>query len=163
MSTHIVTQNKAVFFTYSITDESGEIVEQSDLPIGYVHGVDNDIIEKLTQSMDGKAVGDKIEVMLTPEEGFGELNPDLTFSDDINNVPPQFREVGAKVEMENDAGDIKEFTVSRIEDGKLTVDGNHPLAGKNITFNITITEIRDASPDEIQAGQPVDSPPTVLH
>jgi len=163
MSTPVVTKNKAVFFTYSITDESGEIVEQSDLPIGYVHGIESDIIEKLEMGMEGKALGDKLEVMLTPEEGFGDTDPDLTFTDDMENVPSEFHHVGAKVEMQNEAGDVKEFTVSKIENGKLTVDGNSPLAGKNITFNITITEIRDATPEELHAGQPVDNVPPVLH
>ena len=163
MSAPIVTINKAVYFTYSITDESGEIVEQSDLPIGYVHGVDSDIIEKLEKMMDGRSIGDKIEVMLTPEEGFGETDPDLTFTDDLANVPPQFHQVGAEVEMQNDQGDVKKFIVAKVENGKLTVDGNHPLAGKNITFHITITDIRDADPQEIQAGKPVDSIPPMLH
>ena len=134
MSAPIVAKNKAVFFTYSITDETGEIVEQSDLPIGYVHGI-----------------------------GFGETDPLLTFTDDLENVPPQFQQVGAEVEMQNDNGEVKKFVVSKIEDGKLTVDGNHPLAGKNITFNITITDIRDAEPEEIQAGRPQDNTPPMLH
>ncbi|NOY67302.1 MAG: peptidylprolyl isomerase [Gammaproteobacteria bacterium] len=163
MSDQLAGKNKAVFFTYSIMDETGEIVEQSDFPIGYIHGIESDIIEKLEMAMEGKKLGDKLEVMLTPEEGFGESDPDLMFSDDLENVPPQFHQVGAKVEMQNDNGDVKEFTVSKIENGKLTVDGNHPLAGKNITFNIMITEIRDATPEELQAGSPEDSIPPVLH
>lgn len=163
MSDQVVAKNKAVFFTYSIMDEAGEIVEQSDLPIGYIHGIESDIIEKLEMGMDGKKSGDRLEVMLTPEEGFGDTDPDLTFTDDLENVPSQFHQVGAKVEMQNEGGDVKEFTVSKIEDGKLTVDGNHPLAGKNITFNITITEIRDATPEEMHAGEPEDSAPPVLH
>jgi FKBP-type peptidyl-prolyl cis-trans isomerase SlyD len=163
MSAPIVAKNKAVFFTYSITDESGETVEQSDLPIGYVHGADSDIIEKLEIAMDGKSIGDKAEVMLNPEEGFGEADPLLTFTDDLENVPPQFQQVGAEVEMQNDNGEVKKFIVSKIEDGKLTVDGNHPLAGKNVTFHITITDIRDAEPEEIQAGRPQDSIPPTLH
>ncbi len=163
MSTPIVSKNKAVFFTYSIADESGEIVEQSDLPIGYVHGVDSDIIEKLEMVMDGCTIGDKVEVTLTPEEGFGESDPELMFTDDLINVPPQFHQLGAEVEMQNENGDVKKFVVSKIEDGKLTVDGNHPLAGKNITFHVTVTDIRDAAPEEIHAGRPQDSVPPMLH
>lgn len=163
MSVPIVTQNKAVFFTYTITDENGEVVEQSDLPVGYVHGVDSDIIVKLEVAMSGHSIGDKVVVMLSPEEGFGDPDPDLRFSDDIANVPPEFHRVGAEVEMQNDQGDVKRFTVSKIEGGQLTVDGNHPLAGKNITFHITITDIRDADPQEIQSGRPVDNTPPVLH
>jgi len=163
MSIPIVEKNKAVFFTYSITDESGETVEQSDLPIGYVHGVDSDIIEKLELVMDGCSLGDKVEVMLTPEEGFGDIDPDLIFTDNLTNVPPEFHQLGAEVEMQNEQGDVKKFTVSKIEDGKLTVDGNNPLAGKNVTFHIIIADIRDATPEEIQAGRPEDSIPPTLH
>jgi len=163
MSIPVVEKNKAVFFTYSITNESGEIVDQADFPIGYVHGIESDIIAKLEKGIDGKKLGDKLEIMLSPEEGFGEIDPDLTFTDSLENVPPQFHEVGAKVEMQNDSGEVKEFTVSKIENGILTVDGNHPLAGKNITFNITITEIRDATADEIKTAQVEDNMSPVLH
>jgi len=163
MSEPVVALHKAVYFTYSIMDENGEIVEQSDLPIGYVHGADGDIIKKLEKNMLGRKVGDKFEVQLSPEEGFGDLDPDLTFTDDMHNVPEQFREIGAKVEMQNETGETREFTVSKIENGQLTVDGNHPLAGKNITFNITISEIRDADALEIQSGKPTDNIPPQLH
>ncbi len=163
MSDQIVSKNKAVFFTYFITDETGEIVEQSDLPIGYVHGIDSDIIDKLEMSMDGKSIGDKLEVMLTPAEGFGVSDPTLTFTDDLKNVPVQFQQLGAEVEMTNDNGDVRKFVVTKIEGGKLTMDGNHPLAGKNIIFHITITEIRDAEAGEIQDGRPAESISPVLH
>ncbi len=163
MSTLVVSQHKAVFFTYKITDETGDIVEQSDLPIGYVHGANTEIVKKLEQNLEGRSVGEHIEVQLTPEEGFGIIDPNLKFTDDLNNVPSEFHHVGAEVEMQSDEGDLKNFQVSKIEDGKLTVDGNHPLAGKHVTFNITITEIRDAAIDEIQSGRPIDKVPGVLH
>jgi FKBP-type peptidyl-prolyl cis-trans isomerase SlyD len=70
----------------------------------------------------------------------------------IENVPDEFRRIGADVEMMNDQGDSKKFTVTRIEDGKLTVDGNHPMAGKTIIFRIKVTDIRDATPEEQVKG-----------
>jgi FKBP-type peptidyl-prolyl cis-trans isomerase SlyD len=101
-------------------------------------------------------------VSLTPEEGFGAHDESLTYTDDIENVPPEFRRVGAEVEMMNDQGDARKFVVSRIEDGKLTVDGNHPMAGKIITFNIKVVDIRDATDEEISNGvSPMAMP--VLH
>jgi FKBP-type peptidyl-prolyl cis-trans isomerase SlyD len=107
-------------------------------------------------------VGDTVEVTLTPEEGFGENDPELTYTDVIENVPDEFRRIGAEVEMMNDQGDSKKFTVTHIEDGKLTVDGNHPMAGKIITFRIKVTDIRDASPDEQANGAEAMAMP-VLH
>ena len=162
MSDQFVGQHKVVSFTYSIADASGEIIEQSDLPISYVHGGKHDLFEKVEQALDGSVVGDTVEVELSPEEGFGRHDPDLTYTDDIENVPEEFRHVGAEVEMMNDEGDTRKFTVSHIGDGKLTVDGNHPMAGKTIVFHIRVTDIRDASPEEIANGiEPMAMP--VLH
>jgi FKBP-type peptidyl-prolyl cis-trans isomerase SlyD len=162
MSDQFVGQHKVVSFTYSILDASGEIIEQSDLPISYVHGGKHDLFEKVEQALDGSVVGDTVEVELTPEEGFGAHDPSLTYTDDIENVPEEFRHIGAEVEMMNDEGDTRKFTVSHIGDGKLTVDGNHPMAGKTIVFHIRVTDIRDATPEEIANGvEPMAMP--VLH
>jgi FKBP-type peptidyl-prolyl cis-trans isomerase SlyD len=162
MSDQFVGDNKVVSFTYSIVDESGEIVEQSDLPIRYVHGGKHDLFEKVVQELEGSVVGDTIEVELTPEEGFGPHDPSLTYTDDIENVPPEFRHVGAEVEMMNDQGETRKFTVSHIGGGKLTVDGNPPMAGKTIIFHIRVTDIQDATEEEIANGvEPMAMP--VLH
>ena len=162
MSDQFIGASKVVSFTYSIVDESGETLEQSDLPISYVHGGKHDLFEKIEQELEGAVVGDTIEVSLTPEEAFGTHDPDLTYTDDIDNVPPEFRRIGAEVEMMNDQGETKKFTVTRIEDGKLTVDGNHPMAGKAITFNIRVATIRDATPEEVENGVEAMAMP-VLH
>jgi len=162
MSGQFVCQDKVVSFTYTIVDESGAVIEQSDLPISYVHGGRHDLFEKVVQELEGSVVGDTVEVELTPDEGFGTHDPDLTYTDDLENVPAEFRRVGAEVEMMNDEGDTRKFTVTRIENGKLTVDGNHPMAGKTIVFHIRVTAIRDATPDEVANGvEPMLMP--VLH
>ena len=93
----------------------------------------------------GKSAGDEVEVEVSPERGFGPHDPNLTFTDDIANVPSQFRQVGAEVQMKNEAGEVKTFFVIKIEDGKLTVDGNHPMAGKTLRVNVKILEVRDAT------------------
>ena len=162
MSDLFVGRHKVVSFTYSILDEDGTVLEQSDLPISYVHGGKHDLFEKIEQELDGCVENDVVQVTLTPEEGFGAHDPALTYTDDLENVPPQFRHIGAEVEMMNDKGDSRKFTVTRIEDGRLTVDGNHPMAGKRIVFNIKVVGIRDATPEEIDNGvEPMAMP--VLH
>lgn len=162
MTELIVSPGKVVSFTYTIQDESGEILEQSDLPISYVHGGRHDLFEKIEQALEGCQTGDSVRVPLTPREGFGPRDDSLTYTDDIENVPPEFRHIGAEVEMMNDQGDARKFIVTRIEDGRLTVDGNHPLAGKVITFTIKIVGIRLASDEEIASGvEPMKMP--VLH
>ena len=162
MTTQIVSPGTVVSFTYSIQDESGEILEQSDLPINYVHGGQHDLFEKIEQALEGCQAGDTVKVPLTPEEGFGTHDASLTYIDDIENVPSEFRRIGAEVEMMNDQGDARKFVVTSIADGKLTVDGNHPLAGKVITFNIKVVGVRLASEEEIANGvEPMEMP--VLH
>jgi FKBP-type peptidyl-prolyl cis-trans isomerase SlyD len=147
-----ISRNKYVTLTYTITDESGDVIERIDLPINYIHGRDSQMIEKVEQALEGHVTGDQVSVSISPKEGFGEHQPELTFTDDIANVPPQFQHIGAEVEFQNDQGDTQIFRVVRIEDGKLTVDGNHPFAGKVITYNIRIEDVRDASVDELANG-----------
>lgn len=162
MTEQFIASGKVVSFTYSIADEAGEIIEQSDLPISYVHGGQHDLFEKVEQELEGSVIGDTVEVSLTPEEGFGSHDPNLTYTDELANVPPEFHRLGAEVEMVNDKGDSRTFVVTHIEDGKLTVDGNHPMAGKAITFRIKVTDIRDATEDEMANGvEPMAMP--VLH
>ena len=150
MSDQVVAQGKYVTLTYSISDEQGNVVEQSDLPVGYVHGGHQELIGGMDRAVAGKRSGDIVELALAPEEGFGARDPDLTFTDDVENVPPEIRRVGAEVQMQSESGDVKAFYVTRIENGRLTIDGNHPLAGKALRVKVWIQEVRDPTPDEIQ-------------
>ena len=158
MSDQIVAKNKVVSITYRILDEQGELVEQSDIPVDYIHGSDNDMFPKVEQALEGKTVGDSVKVVLPPEDGFGHADPNMTFTDDLENVPPEYRHVGARPMFQNEHGDVTEFVVSKIENGKLTVDGNHPFAGKTMTFNVDVVAIRDATEDELSGRSPVASP-----
>lgn len=160
----LVSKHKAVYVTYVLLDQNKNVFEQSDLPIGYVQGSNKGLFLKVEQKLEGRGVGEQVEVSLNPAEGFGRRDPTLTFTDDIDNVPPQFRHIGARVQFQNDKGEVRDFFVSEIKDGRLTVDGNHPLAGQTITFKITIVEVRDATPEEIFSGE-VDGggAPPVLH
>ncbi len=160
MTDQRVSRNKVVQFTYTIADEDGNVVEQVDLPVQYVHGAgDMGLIERVEKALDGARVGDKVEAQVPPAEGFGEFDPSLSFVDDIENVPPQFRKVGTKVEMANDSGETKEFVITKIENDKVTIDGNHQLAGKMAKFVVTVLSIRDATADEIKNGVTNDNVP----
>lgn len=163
MADQIIGKNKAVFITYSIVNERGEVFEQSDVPIGYVHGADSGLFEKVEEALQGRAVGDRIEVVLTPEEGFGEHRAELVYTDDIENVPEEYRRVGAEVEFENERGENMQFHVTRIQDGKLTIDANHALAGQTVTFVVTVAVVRDATPEEVANGRPDAESGYLLH
>lgn len=159
-----VTRNKLVFITYSILDSRGMVVEQHDMPVGYVHGANSGILLAIEQAVDGRVVGERVEITLAPEEGYGERDESLVYVEELENVPPEFHRVGAEVLFQNEAGDTKAFYVTAIEDGKLTLDGNPSLAGQSVTCLVNVVDIRDATPEEIRNGRPLDAPTgTQLH
>lgn len=152
MSKEVIKNGKYVSLTYTIADSEGNLLEQNDIPVSYVHGGETELIGSMDKAVAGKSAGDQVEMLVPPEDGFGAHDPDLTFSDDLQNVPPQFHRVGAEVLMQSESGDSKTFYVTRIEDGKLTVDGNHPLAGKTLKVRVNILEVRDATIEDMNPG-----------
>jgi len=94
-----ISNNKFISLVYTITDENDNILERIDMPIQYIQGVKSQVIEKIETALAGHKTGDLVHVTVSPEEGFGAHDPELTFSDDINNVPPQFHTIGAEVEF----------------------------------------------------------------
>jgi FKBP-type peptidyl-prolyl cis-trans isomerase SlyD len=158
MSEMKVAKGRVVYIRYSILDEDRNVAEQYDQPIGFVHGGNSGLLDKLESALTGKSVGDRVEVVLPPEEAYGQRDEAMTFTDDIENVPPQFRHVGAEVVMSNESGETKSFYVSRIENGRLTVDGNHPLAGQHVTCMVDVVDIREATREELASGMAADTP-----
>lgn len=159
----IVARNMVVYLTYSIRDQHGDLFEQFDLPVGYVHGVNGPLFEKIEHALEGRRIAERVEVTLSPADGFGEHRLELTFTDDIGNVPPEHRRIGSEVAFENERGVEMQLRVTRIENGKLTVDGNHPLAGQTVKFVVTIVGVRPATLEEIANGMPADAGAPRLH
>ena len=151
MTEDSIQAGKFVTLTYTIRDQEGNTLEHNDLPVSYIHGGEQALIGNLDQAVMGKQAGDEVEIEVSPEQGFGPHDPDLTFTDDLDNVPEQFRYVGAEVQMQNDAGDVKTFYVTRIEQGRLTVDGNHPFAGKTLRVRVKILEVREPTPEDLRS------------
>lgn len=169
MSAYQIKQDLLVEFTYSIADDTGNIVEQVVLPVNYIHGRSSGMHQKIEIALEGKREGDLLTVDLTPEEGFGPADPDLIIRDNLANVPEQFHEIGAEAEFRNDSGSSKTFRVTKIENGKIELDGNHPMAGKAVSFNLQILQVRPATFEELSgaiptgqaAGTPSNTPPTL--
>lgn len=138
---------------YALKDDEGTLIDQSQPgnPLTYLHGHKN-IIPGLEAALEGKAVGEIVEVRVDPENGYGEPNPAL------EQVVPRDRfqgiealEVGMQFQANTEQGPIS-VRVVKIEDDDVTVDGNHPLAGKHLNFNVTIQDIREATEEEISHG-----------
>ncbi len=157
MSNDVATAGKAVSITYSITTEDGAVVEQTDVPVTYIHGGKSAMFPEVEKALAGARVDDKVSVTIQPENAFGFPDESLMFTDDLVNVPEQFHRIGAEVQFQNESGESKNFRVTKIENGKLTVDANHPFAGKVITFHVRVASIRDATIEEIASGESMDS------
>jgi FKBP-type peptidyl-prolyl cis-trans isomerase SlyD len=150
-----VSKNKLVEITYEIYDkEDNTLLEKMDLPINYIHKLENNMYPKIEEALEGHSTGDRVSVDLSPDEGFGFHDPSLTFTDDIKNVPKEICYLGAEVKMQNEQGSQKTFIVSNIKDNRITIDGNHPFAGKNLRFDLQIKNIRPATTDEISGKTP---------
>jgi FKBP-type peptidyl-prolyl cis-trans isomerase SlyD len=147
----IIKDNKYVELTYKVIDQkTGNILTQVEFPIGYVHGANEIISPEVTAELEGKSVGDIIEVPIDCNQLYGPRDESLVFTDHIENVPEEYREVGTKIVMANDKGETKDFLVTRIDDKTLTIDGNNPLCGRKVIFTLEILTIRDASEEEIE-------------
>ena len=157
-SSDIIRQNKLVEFTYRILDEGGQILEQIDLPVSYVHGSEFGLWQRIESAMENRRAGDTVEVLIHPEDAFGELDPDLQLIQSLSDVPEQFHHVGAEADFENEMGDVHRFRVTSIDGNQLTLDGNHPLAGKTLKFFLNILNVRDATEEEIHNPEVLDSP-----
>jgi len=151
-----IQDGKYVEMTYTVIDQkSGEVLVTVDYPIGYVHGANDMLAPIVIQDLEGKSVGDVIETPIDCNNLYGPRDESLVFTDQIENVPEEYREVGTTIVMENEKGEARSFLVTRMDDKTLTVDGNNPLCGRIVIFKLEILTVRDATPEEIEAGGPV--------
>ena len=160
--TDTIQDNKFVELNYKVLDnKTGQLLSTVEFPISYVHGADQVLATMVTDQLVGRVAGDVIEVPIDGNLIYGPRDENLVFTDHIENVPEEFREVGLKILMENEKGEPKEFIVTRMDDKTLTVDGNNPLCGRDLIFKLEILTVRDATPEEIEAGTKVADGPDI--
>jgi len=157
-----IQNEKFVELNYKIIDKkTGDILVTVDYPLGYVHGVNDVMNEQVTKELDGKKVGDIIEVPVDTKLLYGERDESLVFTDRIENVPEEYREIGMTITMENEKGEPRNFIVTRFDDKTLTVDGNNPLCGREVIFRLEVLTIREATDEELDLGGAVDADPDI--
>ena len=149
----LIENGKLVELTYKVTDKrSGQILNTVEFPISYIHGHNDLMAPKVLEELENKTVGDVIDVQIGSGRLFGPRDEGLVFTDYLENVPEEFRELGATISMENEKGEIKNFLVTNLDEKTLTVDGNNPLCGRDVVFTLEILKVRNATDEEIQAG-----------
>ena len=149
----VIRDGKFVELTYKVTDRKlGHVLTRVEFPLGYVHGHNEILAPSVHMELAGKSAGDVIEVTIDGNQIFGPRNESLVFSDDIENVPEEYRQVGTTIHMENDKGQTRSFLVTHVDDERLTVDGNNPLCGREVVFTLEILSVRDATDVETRTG-----------
>ena len=149
----VIQAGKFVELTYQVTDrKTGHVLTRVEFPLGYVHGHNEILAPAVHMQLEGKAAGDVIEVTINGNDIFGPRDESLVFSDALENVPEEYRQVGTSILMENDRGETRSFLVTHMDDETLTVDGNNPLCGREVVFALEILTVRDATDDETRAG-----------
>jgi FKBP-type peptidyl-prolyl cis-trans isomerase SlyD len=146
-------RNMVVSIHYTLRDNSGEVLDSSSgrEPLSYLHGHGN-IIPGLENALEGTSVGHKSEVNVDATEGYGETNPDLVFEAPREQFPGDMKlEEGARVYAEGPNGPVS-FTVVRLTETGAVLDGNHPLAGKRLRFNVEVVDVRPATSEEMEHG-----------
>jgi len=146
-----VGKDKAIQLKYALFDDDEHILEYRDDLI-YLHGGYGGAFPKVEKSLEGLTVGMKCEVILMPHEGFGEYDPGLVFTEPVDYFPLEAQQIGTRLSGEDSEGQIVKFIVKKIEDGMITIDGNHPYAGKTVKFVFEVADIRAATPKELEMG-----------
>jgi FKBP-type peptidyl-prolyl cis-trans isomerase SlyD len=155
-SSEVIRDGKFVELTYKVTDrKTGHVITRVEFPLGYVHGHNEILAPSVHLELEGKSVGDTIEVAIDGNQIFGPRDESLVFSDQIENVPEEYRQVGTSILMESDTGQTRSFLVTHMDDETLTVDGNNPLCGREVLFTLEILTVRDATEAETRAGGPI--------
>lgn len=149
----VIRDGKFVELTYKVTDRRlGHVLTRVEFPLGYVHGHNEILAPSVHTELEGKSTGDVIEVIIDCNQIFGPRDESLVFSDDIENVPEEYRQVGTSILMESDKGQTRSFLVTHMDDESLTVDGNNPLCGREVVFTLQILTVRDATDVETRMG-----------
>ncbi|KAF3998261.1 FKBP-type peptidyl-prolyl cis-trans isomerase [Glaciimonas immobilis] len=147
-----IAKNTVVTVHYKLSDAQGNLIEESSQPMVYLHGGYEGTLPKIEEALDGKDVGFHIELQVEPDDAFGEYDSNLVKIEARNRLPTPL-EIGMQFEGTPDGEDEDEqalvFTVTDIADDKVVLDGNHPLAGIALRFDLTVGEVREATDEEI--------------
>ncbi|MDX1491485.1 MAG: peptidylprolyl isomerase [Pseudohongiellaceae bacterium] len=148
-----IEKHSVVNIHYTLKNDAGEVLDSSEggNPLTYLHGA-HGLIPGLESELDGKKVGDSFNAVVPPEQAYGEVNPELVHEVDrsmfrgVDKIEP-----GMVFTAQSEQGQ-QNITVSAVDGDKVTVDGNHPMAGKTLHFDVEVVDIREATAEEIEHG-----------
>lgn len=151
-----IADGKVVTIHYTLTDEAGVTIDSSrgQPPLDYLHGARN-IVPGLESALIGKSVGERLNLRIPPEEGYGPYNPKGVQHVPRDSFPDEIElEPGMQFSAEDESGRGVTIWISSVEGEVVTIDQNHPLAGKVLCFDVSVEQIRDATLEEMSHGHP---------
>jgi FKBP-type peptidyl-prolyl cis-trans isomerase SlyD len=148
-----IAQNTVVTVNYKLSDAQNNLIEDGAQPMVYLHGGYENTLPKIEEELDGKDVGYASTLQIEPEDAFGDYDPNLLKVEERNRLPEPI-EVGMQFEGMAEGGDDEPviFTVTEVADDKVVLDGNHPLAGMALRFELSVIDVRAATEEEIAHG-----------
>ncbi|MDB5919578.1 MAG: Peptidylprolyl isomerase [Massilia sp.] len=147
-----IAKNTVVTVNYKLSDAQNNLIEDGSQPMVYLHGGYENTLPKIEEELDGKDVGYSSTLQIEPDDAFGDYDPALVKVEPRNRLPEPL-EVGMQFEGMPDSpegdDDAMIFTVTDIADDKVVLDGNHPLAGMALRFELSVIDVREATEEEI--------------
>ncbi len=145
-------KDTVVSLTYELVDTDGKMIEKTGEPIEYLHGGYDGIFPLVEKALAGKTAGESCQVRLEPDDAFGDYDAELVHLEPRSKFPDNIK-VGMQFEGRgSESGASLIYTVTDIADDKVVVDGNHPLAGKTLSFSCKVTGVRAATQEELSHG-----------
>lgn len=149
----MIGKDAVVSIHYTLKDDEGQVMDSSENrdPLSYLHGANN-LIPGLEQELEGKSAGQKFSASIPPEQAYGDNNPALVETIDRNMFQGVEKiEPGMAFTAEGPQGK-QQVTVTEVDGDEVTIDANHPLAGKTLHFDVEVVDVRDATEEELEHG-----------
>jgi FKBP-type peptidyl-prolyl cis-trans isomerase SlyD len=146
-----ITKDTIVTLTFRATDAKGKVLEDGKEPRAYLHGGYGNTLPGVELALEGQEKGFTTTIQLLPSLAFGERDEGLVTTIPKKDFPPGVK-VGGQLEGSDDQGQRQIFTVTKIKGDTIHLDGNHPLAGQELTFTLKVIDVKAASPEEISHG-----------
>ena len=143
-----IEKNTAVTLQFKVADINGKVIQDSKDPTVYLHGGYGNTLPKIEEALVGQEPGYQVVLQLMPVDAFGERDESLLRSLPKKQFPPGVK-VGGQLEGHGDDGQMQVFNVMKIKGETVLLDGNHPLAGKELSFTVKVIEVRQATEEEI--------------
>jgi FKBP-type peptidyl-prolyl cis-trans isomerase SlyD len=159
-SADAISDGKYVELTYVIRDsKTGDILTEVTKPRNYVHGVNEILSPAITRELKGKTEGERVDLLVDCAEIYGPRDESLVITEKMSVVPREYRQLGSQILMENNLGQMKSFLVTKIEGDSITFDGNNPLAGREVIYQVKVQRVRDATEEEKEYGGKIEAEP----